>query len=233
MEAEQPKTINITGTNNKYKMKKLIHKDTIKEPKKRVISDKWTFSEECFEYRYQMKLIKDILNKYNNFGNEINGNEINGNEINGNEINGNEINGNEINGSEINVNALVETSINIDKDIDVAKIIKQQINKKISSYKCQDKIKNRLDNDKFITFVSIIEKMVECELKCRYCKEEMNVLYDISREMKQWSVDRVLNKFGHNIDNFHLACLECNLKRRCKTHDKFLFTKQLNIVKQK
>ena len=150
---------------------------------------------------------------YNNFGNEINGNEINGNEINGNEI--------------------VDTSINIDKDIDVAKIIEQQINKKISSYKCQDKIKNRLDNDKFINFVSIIEKMVECELKCRYCKEEMNVLYDISREMKQWSVDRVMNNFGHNIDNFHLACLECNLKRRCKTDDKFLFTKQLNIVKQK
>jgi hypothetical protein len=59
----------------------------------------------------------------------------------------------------------------------------------------------------------------------------MNVLYDISREMRQWSVDRVDNDLGHNIDNFHLACLECNLKRRRRTDEKFLFTKQLNIIK--
>jgi hypothetical protein len=26
--------------------------------------------------------------------------------------------------------------------------------------------------------------------------------------------------------------LDCNLKRRCKSSDKFLFTKQLNIIKQ-
>jgi hypothetical protein len=74
--------------------------------------------------------------------------------------------------------------------------------------------------------------MVECELKCRYCQNEMNVLYDVSREMRQWSVDRVDNDLGHNIDNYHLACLECNLKRRRRTDEKFLFTKQLNIVKQ-
>jgi hypothetical protein len=60
----------------------------------------------------------------------------------------------------------------------------------------------------------------------------MNVLYDISRENKQWSVDRIDNNKGHIFDNFHLACLECNLKRRCKTDDKFLFTKQLNIIKK-
>ena len=59
----------------------------------------------------------------------------------------------------------------------------------------------------------------------------MNVLYDISREMTQWSVDRINNDLGHNIGNFHLACLECNLKRRRRTDEKFLFTKQLNIIK--
>ncbi len=74
--------------------------------------------------------------------------------------------------------------------------------------------------------------MIECELKCRYCKKEMSVLYDISREMTQWSVDRIDNDQGHNINNFHLACLDCNLKRRRRTDEKFLFTKQLNIIKQ-
>jgi len=74
--------------------------------------------------------------------------------------------------------------------------------------------------------------MIECELKCRYCSTEMNILYDISREIHQWSVDRIDNDVGHNIDNYHLACLDCNLKRRRRTDEKFLFTKQLNIVKQ-
>jgi len=74
--------------------------------------------------------------------------------------------------------------------------------------------------------------MKESQLKCRYCIKEMNVLYDISREMKQWSVDRINNDLGHNIDNFHLACLECNLNRRRRTDEKYLFTKQLNIIKQ-
>ena len=74
-------------------------------------------------------------------------------------------------------------------------------------------------------------KLIECDLKCRYCRESMTILYDVSREMKQWSVDRIDNDMGHNEDNYHLACLDCNLKRRRQTDKKFLFTKQLSIVK--
>lgn len=114
----------------------------------------------------------------------------------------------------------------------ISKTLCQEINKKISSYKQQDIIKKRLDLEKFLTFESIINKMIECQLKCRYCNTEMFVLYDITREQKQWSVDRVDNNQGHNIDNYHLACLECNLKRRRRTDDKFLFTKQLKLIKQ-
>ena len=73
--------------------------------------------------------------------------------------------------------------------------------------------------------------MRDCELKCYYCHCEMNVLYDISREMTQWTVDRIDNDLGHNVDNYYLACLECNLKRRRRSDEKFLFTKQLKIVK--
>ncbi len=181
------KQINITGTNNKYQIKKLINTDDEnieKGSKKRVAAGKWDFSAEIFSYENQMKIVLDISN-----------NKIN------------------------------------DVD-DVSKTAIREINKKISSYKQQDKIKKLLSESKFLTFESVINKMVECELKCRYCNNEMNVLYDISREMKQWSVDRVDNDLGHNIDNFHLACLECNLKRRRRTDEKFLFTKQLNIIKK-
>jgi hypothetical protein len=112
-----------------------------------------------------------------------------------------------------------------------SKITIQQINKKISGYKQQDILKKILDVTKFITLQSIINKMIECELKCYYCKIEMNVLYDISRELKQWTVDRIDNDFGHNCDNYYLACLECNLKRRRRSDEKFLFTKQMKLVK--
>ena len=179
------KTINITGQNNKYQMKKLI-KERNTEPKKREVSKKWSFDEEYFNYDKQMKLINDI--------------------------------------SKMNL----ENNI----DDDIAKIAIQEINKKICSYKQQDIIKKKLDMELFIDFNCVIDKMIECELKCRYCICEMSVLYDRSREMKQWSVDRIDNDKGHNKDNFHLACLDCNLKRRRRTDEKFLFTKQLSIVKK-
>jgi len=111
------------------------------------------------------------------------------------------------------------------------KITLQQINKKIYGYKQQDIIKKLWNNENFITLESVINKMIETELKCYYCCCEMNVLYDISREMKQWTVDRIDNDLGHNIDNYYLACLECNLKRRRRSDDKFLFTKQMKLVK--
>ena len=200
MTEETPKAINITGTNNRYHMKKLIHKEPTKEPRKRAVSEKWSFSDEYFEYSNQIKMVSNILNDI-----------------------------------ECKKYVAKEKDVSDEKYVeekDVIKIVIQQINKKISGYKQQDIIKKKLDNNKFITFEAVIRKMVECELKCRYCKDSMHVLYDISRETKQWSVDRIDNDMGHNIDNFHLACLDCNLKRRCRTDQKFLFTKQLNIVKQ-
>ena len=180
---EETKKINIIGTNNRYKIKKL-NESIENKIKKRVETEKWTFSEEHYKYENQLIMLSNILN--NNF-------------------------------------TLVD---------EVSKIAIQQINKKIYSYKQQDIIKKLLNEERFLTFESIINKMNECQLKCRYCKKEMNVLYDISREMSQWSVDRIDNDKGHNIDNFHLACLDCNLKRRRRTDENFLFTKQLNIVKQ-
>ena len=183
--SQEPRSISITGTNNRYQMRKLISQHKVeKEIKKRVASEKWTFSDECFTYYYQMNLINGLYK-----------------------------------------NGYQDTD-------EISKTAIQEINKKIYGYKQQDNLKKHYDNDNFITFESIINKMVESELKCRYCKCEMSILYDVSREMKQWSVDRIDNDKGHNIDNFHLACLDCNLKRRRRTDDKFLFTKQLHIVKK-
>jgi len=185
MSSEDRKTISITGINNKYQIKKMIKDRKVeKEVKKRVVSEKWSFSDEYFLYPYQMQLLNNIFEN------------------------------------------------NLQNNDEITKIAIQEINKKIYGYKQQDNIKKHYNAEIFLTFESVIKKLIESELKCRYCKCEMSVLYDVSREMKQWSVDRIDNDKGHNIDNFHLACLDCNLKRRRRTDEKFLFTKQLNIVKQ-
>ena len=115
---------------------------------------------------------------------------------------------------------------------DLGKLIIQQIKKKMSGYKQQDQLKKLYSEHAFLTLSSLINKMVECQLKCYYCSKEMHVLYDIQRESSQWSVDRIDNDLGHNIGNYYLACLECNLKRRRRSDKKFLLTKQLKIVKQ-
>ena len=128
-----------------------------------------------------------------------------------------------------NIKKIIESDYKFNNQ--TTKICLQQINKKIYGYKQQDMIKKLLNNEKFITLESITNKMVECELKCYYCSCEMNVLYDISREMKQWTVDRINNDLGHNADNYYLACLECNLKRRRRSDDKFLFTKRMKLIK--
>ena len=110
-------------------------------------------------------------------------------------------------------------------------IVKGQIEKKLLSYKYQDAEKNRYDKDKFVTFSEVMQKLDECKLNCYYCKEKMFLLYDIVREHKQWTLDRINNDIGHNNNNVLISCLSCNLKRRKINKDAFLFTKQLNIIK--
>ena len=52
------------------------------------------------------------------------------------------------------------------------------------------------------------------------------------RENRQWTLDRIDNDIGHNHNNIVISCLECNLKRRRKSKDAFVFTQQLKIVKK-
>lgn len=119
-----------------------------------------------------------------------------------------------------------------EKKPDYICIFIQEIERKISSYRQQDLIKSILNPDKFICFPFVIEKLIECSMKCFYCQCNMLVIYKNIREPKQWSVDRVNNFNGHNKDNIVLSCLDCNLKRRNKSKDSFLFTKQLKIVRE-
>ena len=113
------------------------------------------------------------------------------------------------------------------------KILIGQIDRKIASYKQQDVIKKRYCDTQFITLTEVIHKLHDCKLQCYYCVNKIFILYEMSREQKQWTLDLINNDIGHNTDNVLISWLECNLKRRKTNKDAFLFTKQLKIIKGK
>jgi RNase P subunit RPR2 len=114
----------------------------------------------------------------------------------------------------------------------IRKLAQQQIRQKINGYHTQDLEKNLFDPVEFIDMPTVMQLLKESNMLCIYCKEGVQVLYQLVREPKQWSLDRIDNTIGHNKNNVVIACLKCNLKRRCMYHEKFMFTKHLNIIKQ-
>jgi hypothetical protein len=112
------------------------------------------------------------------------------------------------------------------------KIFIQEVEKKISNYKQQDLLKKKYNETLFIDIDCILKKLIEVNMQCFYCKCQLYILYKIARELTQWTVDRINNDEGHNKDNFVISCLNCNIKRRNTNSSKFLFTKQLKLVKK-
>lgn len=180
--SENNKKILITGTNNRYLIKRANRVKN--QVKKREIMNKHKL-EECFlNWDLQLQLIKEI-----------------------------------------------HCSRNTEENCNEKTILKQEIERKINSYKQQDLIKKKFNESLFIHIDTIMKKLIECNMQCFYCNCKVFVLYEIVREMTQWSIDRINNDEGHNKDNFVIACLGCNIKRRNTNSNKFLFTKQLNLIK--
>jgi hypothetical protein len=129
---------------------------------------------------------------------------------------------------------LLKTIYNLDiteKPEKHLQMIISHIKTKISSYKQQDLLKKKLLETDFVSFTDVIILLNDCNMRCYYCNCETYLLYEIVREMKQWSLDRINNDIGHNKNNLVISCLECNLKRRRTNKDAFFFTKNLKIVK--
>lgn len=107
--------------------------------------------------------------------------------------------------------------------------IMKAISAKIESYKYQDRLKNRI-TEEFIGVNDILEMLKESSA-CYYCKKDLLVIYKFKREPMQWTLDRIDNDLAHEKANVVLSCLKCNLERRCKNKEKFLFTKNLIVCK--
>jgi hypothetical protein len=109
--------------------------------------------------------------------------------------------------------------------------ILSELKAKINSYKQQDIKKNIYNSDLLIKYREVIKKLFYSKLKCEYCSENVKILYRISRDNKQWTLDRINNDLCHSNENTIICCLQCNLKRRLMDKDKFEFTKKLKIIK--
>jgi hypothetical protein len=179
---DNDKKILITGTNNRYLIKRANRVKN--EIKKRAIVNKYNINPIFLNYDNQLQLIKEIYNNDNQ-----------------------------------NENMQVKT------------ILKQEIERKLSSYKQQDLLKKKYNENQFLDIDTTIKKIIDVNMCCFYCNCQVIILYEIVRELTQWSVDRINNDEGHNKDNFVIACLNCNIKRRNTNSNKFLFTKQLNLIK--
>ena len=110
--------------------------------------------------------------------------------------------------------------------------IHRQINYKIHSYRSQDLKKSLYDESRFVDYTYVMELLREKRLLCFYCRESTTLMYDTVRDGKQWTLDRMDNSMGHNRGNVEIACLTCNLRRRTMYHERYVFTKQLNVVKK-
>jgi hypothetical protein len=120
------------------------------------------------------------------------------------------------------------SDITFDGDKDIIKSLKQKLN----SYKTQDKKKDRYDKETFIKYSELLHKLIMSEMNCKYCECKTLLMYANKREPKQWTLDRIDNSIGHSNSNTIISCLKCNLERRCKNDEKFLFSKQMRLIKK-
>jgi hypothetical protein len=106
-----------------------------------------------------------------------------------------------------------------------------ELKKKFNAYKNQDKIKNKFDETKHITYLQMVQKLYDSQLKCYYCNCELLILFNKRRENSQWTLERLDNNLGHYESNTCIACLKCNLKRRTDSHEYFKQGKQFTLIK--
>jgi hypothetical protein len=124
------------------------------------------------------------------------------------------------------------TMIHDNIDFSFNHLIIRELKKKVASYKIQDKLKKRYDEEQFIKYGELLNMLISSKLKCYYCNENLLLMYKNKNEKKQWSLERFDNNKGHYSKNCCISCLKCNLQRRTDNHEYFKWGKQMVIVKE-
>ena len=120
----------------------------------------------------------------------------------------------------------------LDEDFNGKMDVEKSLKKKLQSYKAQDQRQQRYSGADFITLDELKEKLVLSKLRCHYCFQTLVIMYNQIREEKQWTLDRTDNELEHTSKNTVIACLKCNIQRGRICDKKFLFTKQLRLIKK-
>ena len=90
----------------------------------------------------------------------------------------------------------------------------RHIKEKLSGYLSQDRLQGRVNDGVHISYMSALQKIVDCDQKCYYCCEDVLLLYTVVRESMQWTLDRIDNDVRHTADNVVVSCRDCNLSKR-------------------
>ena len=109
--------------------------------------------------------------------------------------------------------------------------LKSLIATKLKSYIEQD-AKKKFTPNLTITITETIDLLITSELKCYYCKETTLFFYETVREPKQWTLERLNNEYPHTKENVVIACLQCNLRRRCMNSERYRKTKEMMEVQK-
>jgi len=125
----------------------------------------------------------------------------------------------------------LSSEVILPKNANHTELVRRQIHTKWYGYKAQDIEKSLFSPEEFISEMDIVDLLIHSRLLCFYCCETMLLLYENVRDMKQWSIERIDNKFGHNKQNVAVACLGCNVRRKTMYHERFRATKQMSIIK--
>ena len=114
-----------------------------------------------------------------------------------------------------------------------APFLKSLVATKLKSYTEQDaKKKFAPDAGTTITVPETIALLVASEMRCYYCQETAHFFYETVREPKQWTLERLNNEYPHTKDNVVIACLQCNLRRRCMNSERYWKTKRMTEVQK-
>ena len=112
-----------------------------------------------------------------------------------------------------------------------SKICLGELRKKHSSYKSQDKQHSKFDLEQHITLEQLIDKLIDCQMKCYYCNQEVVLLYNRKKDPLQWTLERLNNNLGHYASNTCISCLKCNLGRRTDNHEYYKKAKTMVLKK--
>jgi len=113
---------------------------------------------------------------------------------------------------------------------ETASLVSSQIRGKIAGYKAQDIKKGLWEPAEFVCEDDVMHLFKTANMQCYYCKGTVMMIYTYAREPKQWTLERLDNGIGHTVENVVLACLQCNLRRRCIATERYIETKAIQTV---